>query len=109
MNTEPKFGEWIDATTRRPDKSGTYLVTVLDKFGSRYTSTGWFGNHDNKGLEWSWGGIKIIAWMPMPEPAPRPDPFEEWFATTFFCADDRVPAGSARHAALAYAKKNNLK
>jgi len=54
-------------TGENPTKSGEYLVTFLNRDGSRETTSDWFSTEENiwdsEGYPW-----KVIAWAPLPAP-----------------------------------------
>ncbi len=60
--------DWIPASERLPEASGTYQVTCMD--GRIYRST--YAKFQCKLKRWELTGTrsywKVIAWMPLPEP-----------------------------------------
>ena len=60
--------DWIPASERLPEASGTYQVTCMD--GRIYRST--YAKFQGKLKRWELTGArsywKITAWMPLPEP-----------------------------------------
>ena len=58
---------WIPCKTRKPEKSGQYLVTKQQKTGEIQLATA----HYNTAFdEWSGNGNfkKVLAWQPLPSP-----------------------------------------
>lgn len=58
---------WIPCKTRKPEKSGLYLVTKQQKTGEIQLATA----HYNTAFdEWSGNGNfkKVLAWQPLPSP-----------------------------------------
>lgn len=63
----PKQPGWIPCKTRKPEKSGLYLVTKQQKTGEIQLATA----HYNTAFdEWSGNGNfkKVLAWQPLPLP-----------------------------------------
>jgi len=63
----PKQPGWIPCKTRKPEKSGLYLVTKQQKTGEIQLATA----HYNTAFdEWSGNGNfkKVLAWQPLPSP-----------------------------------------
>lgn len=63
----PKQPGWIPCKTRKPEKSGLYLVTKQQKTGEIQLATA----HYNTAFdEWSGNGNfkKVLAWMTLPSP-----------------------------------------
>lgn len=60
--------DWIPASERLPEASGTYQVTCMD--GRIYRST--YAKFQGKLKRWELTGArsywKVTAWMPLPEP-----------------------------------------
>ena len=60
---------WIPCSVRLPEESRKYLVTVFDGIGKRTTSA----PYHRRSKSWTFTGRmaywKVIAWMPLPEPA----------------------------------------
>ena len=60
--------DWIPASERLPEASGTYQVTCMD--GRIHRST--YAKFQNKLKRWELTGArsywKVTAWMPLPEP-----------------------------------------
>ena len=66
MQPEP---QWIPVSERLPEKSEYYIITASDGVGHRTT----FAKFQKKAKSWELTGArsywKVIAWMPLPEPA----------------------------------------
>lgn len=63
----PPVPQWISCKTRKPEKSGLYLVTKQQKTGEIQIATA----HYNTAFdEWSGNGNfkKVLAWQPLPSP-----------------------------------------
>lgn len=60
--------EWVPCSERLPEKSGTYFVTVERCSMPNHSMTDYFstlkGDWSREGVH----GMKITAWMPLPEP-----------------------------------------
>lgn len=56
--------EWIPCSERLPEKNGVYLVTGENGHVFEYDYSD-FTTHNEK---WSFMGINVIAWMPLPDP-----------------------------------------
>ena len=69
MNCSEIPNNWISCSERLPKESRKYLVTVLDGIGKRTT----FASYHRRSKSWTLTGRmaywKVIAWMPLPEPA----------------------------------------
>ena len=61
--------QWIPVSERLPEKSEYYIITASDGVGHRTT----FAKFQKKAKSWELTGArsywKVIAWMPLPEPA----------------------------------------
>lgn len=60
--------QWVRVSDRLPEKEGEYLVTTIHNPTQFKESTWsmWDGNWD---VDSDGSGNKVIAWMPLPEPA----------------------------------------
>lgn len=60
---------WISCSERLPKESRKYLVTVFDGIGKRTTSAPYHRRSKSWTLTGRMAYWKVIAWMPLPEPA----------------------------------------
>ena len=60
---------WIPCSERLPKESRKYLVTVFDGIGKRTTSAPYHRRSKSWTLTGRMAYWKVIAWMPLPEPA----------------------------------------
>ena len=77
INGQPKVGEWIPCSERMPDDGIDVLVwfeyfrygnynRLFQTTGISFTNNGNWSGFVNVGSGWK--QLRIIAWMPMPEP-----------------------------------------
>ena len=69
MNCSEIPNNWIPCSERLPKESRKYLVTVFDGIGKRTTSAPYHRRSKSWTLTGRMAYWKVIAWMPLPEPA----------------------------------------
>ena len=61
--------KWISCSERLPEESGRYLISVLDGVGRRTTVAPYQPRYKAWTMTGRMAYWKVIAWMPLPEPA----------------------------------------
>lgn len=64
---EPKYGEWTPCSERPPETDGDYLATLHCKWPDREYKTVEVEEFRNGGFDENLY-VKVVAWMPLPEP-----------------------------------------